>query len=198
MYRKKAFFSIRRLGICCFALLAGLGSGIVLAQIEPPANQLVTAADKEDSTVKTDSLSFETLARGDSYTAELVEPRLVVVSNSSDASRLARLLDEPQLARRIRLVDFERVWIVGIFRGQMGSTGYGIVIQEISIAQEKVRLRVNFTDPAPALNVSDVITYPYHIVVLARENFQPTPQTTWRVHTPDGKLLLQVINPSIP
>ncbi len=138
------------------------------------------------------------LARGDSYTAEFVEPQLVFAVNSHDASRMIGFLDSHHLTERVRSVDFERSWIFGIFRGQMGSTGYGIVIQKITIINENVRLQVKLTDPAPAQNVSDVITNPYHIVVLPRANFQPTPQTTWLVYTPDGRLLLKVKNPSIP
>jgi hypothetical protein len=141
------------------------------------------------------TIPFESLAQGESYTAQLENPTLFVVSNAAEADRFTQWLNDPEIAQQIQTVDFNTTYVVAIFRGKVGSSSYGIAIQEISTTPGTVQLRVNLTQPAPNQNVSDVITYPYHIVSVSREKLPIAPETTWSVYDSEGKLLVQTKSP---
>jgi hypothetical protein len=142
------------------------------------------------------TVPFASLSQGESYTAAMAEPTLVVAGSPAAATRCTELLNNPDLTRRMHAVNFHTTWVVCVFRGRMGSSGYGMAIEEIATAPGAVHLRVRLTDPVPGQNVSDVITYPYHIVLLPRERLEHGPETHWTVTTLDGKVLLHTTLPS--
>ena len=141
-----------------------------------------------------DLLDFRTLDRGASYTAELDKPALFVAGDASQVGRFADWLDD-EMAAQVRGVDFDRVWVIAVFRGLASSSGYEIETRFVRATEEAVELTVDLKDPAPDQMVAQVITYPYHIVVVPREVLQPVSETIFSVHTGDGKLLVQVEYP---
>lgn len=156
-------------------------------------NSAPMAQVRSPKTVTT--IPFESLAQGDSYTAELQTPTLFIAGNASQADRFIRFLNDPAIAQRIQAIDFNTTWVVSVFRGQVASSGYGITIEEISTAPGTVRLRVNLTDPAYGQNVSDIIAYPYHAVLVPKDRIPQTPGTNWAVYTLEGKLLVRTHYP---
>ena len=141
-----------------------------------------------------DLLDFRTLDRGASYTAALDKPALFVAGDASQVGRFADWLDD-EMAAQVRGVDFDRVWVIAVFRGLASSSGYEIETRFVRATEEAVELTVDLKDPAPDQMVAQVITYPYHIVVVPREVLQPVSETIFSVHTGDGKLLVQVEYP---
>jgi hypothetical protein len=141
------------------------------------------------------AIVFETLTRGDSYTAELQVPALLVVRSAADGARCTEWLKDPDIARRIEEVDFGTTSVVALFRGRMGSSGYGIAIQAISLASGTVQLTVDLTNPAPGQNVSDEVSYPCHIILVPREQLPMAPGTIWAVYDTEGSLLVETRYP---
>jgi len=147
------------------------------------------------STEAMQMITFKSLAQGESLTAELESPTLFVASSAAEAARFTRWLDDTDVITRIQEVDFNSAWVVAVFAGKMGSSGYSITIKKIGIVPQTVELVVEITKPAPGQNVSDVISYPYHIVLLPRERLKVTPGTIWSVYTQEGALLTQLNYP---
>jgi hypothetical protein len=142
---------------------------------------------------------FENLAQGDSYIANLKTPTLFVADNEDDASRLTKLLHEglerDNVIREIQQVDFATTWVVAVFRGGVGSSGYDIAVQKVSLTSNTVQVVINLTDPAPDQNVSAIESYPYHIILISKEQLPVAPRTLWAMYTSDGRLLAQITYP---
>ncbi len=136
------------------------------------------------------TVTFDSLGQGDSVTAGLVDPTLFVAGSPEEADRFTDLLDDSAAARRIQQLDFDTVWVVAVFSGVKGSSGYGITVQEVSAGPTTVGLTVNLTGPAPDQAASPVESNPYHVIVLPREGLPEAPRTTLIVHTSEGTLLV--------
>ena len=180
-------------GLVLSGWLVGCNSGLLAVpqsatSVSLPSSPIVTQAKSQKTMPK---IPFESLAQGESYTAQLEKPTLFVVSNAAEADRFTQLLNDPEIVQWIQSVDFNTTYVVAVFRGKMGSSGYGIAVQDISTAPGTVELRVNLTQPAPNQNVSDVTTYPYHILSVSREKLPIAPETSWSVYDSEGKLLVQ-------
>lgn len=143
----------------------------------------------QESRPMMNELPFETLANGASFHAMAAKPRLQVLTSKEDAAPLLRALGDKKLAGRIQEIDFGASLIVAVFRGRMGSSGYGITVQKVCAAQDSIQLTVDLSDPAGM--AASVITYPYHLILLSREVIGDTTKASWLVYTSEGKLLLR-------
>ena len=140
-------------------------------------------------------LAFESLARGDSHAAGVEKPALIVAGDDSEVARIAEWLEDAELAAEIREIDFSTTWVIAVFRGLVNTSGYGIETRAIHLEDGSVRLTVELADPAEDQAVAQVISYPYHVVAVPREELQPSPGTTVSAHTVEGKLLVQARYP---
>ena len=132
---------------------------------------------------------FQTLGQDVSVTAELSEPAVFVAGSISEAARFTKWLS-PNVATRIQEVDFSNGLVVAVFSGPQPSSGFGITIQEVRAGPGIVRLIVNITEPTPGRAVSDIITYPYHIIYLLLDT---APGTNWIARTLEqNELILEV------
>ncbi len=61
-------------------------------------------------------------------------------------------------------IDFSNFMVVGVFMGEMPSSGYSIRINEVAAADESLKVHVSRTEPGPNCMNLTVITYPHHIV----------------------------------
>lgn len=156
-----------------------------------PTNVTVTQPVPKD-TVPT--IDFISIANGNSNTAELDDPTIFVAGSAKEIEPFIGWLDEG-VANRIRRIDFNSSFVVAVFSGRMGSDGYGITIQRINLVSEVVKIEVKITEPAPDRAYSDVITYPYGMILINREKLQVTNGTVWSVYAPDGTMLTQISYP---
>jgi hypothetical protein len=140
-------------------------------------------------------ITFESLEQDESYTAKLDKPTLFVAGSAAEATHFTKWLNSSDVTKRIQGVDFNTTLVVAVFRGQVGSSGYGIAIQQIGVAAGTVQLKVNLTQPAPGQNVSAAMAYPYDIVVIPRKKLPLVPGTNWAVHSSQGKLLVETKYP---
>lgn len=137
------------------------------------------------------SVGFDSLGEGSSTTVRLIEPGVFVAGSVSEADRFTRWL-KPNVATRIQEVDFNNVLVVAVFSGSKPSSGFGVTIQEVNTGPGTVRLTVSITDPIPGRAVSDVVTYPYHIIRLPRQAVGVAPGANWIVQTLDGTQIAQI------
>jgi len=72
------------------------------------------------------------------------------------------LFPEPSLPD----VDFSRSTIIAVFMGRCLTTGYGIEVKEIVDTGLSVVVRVEKTHPGEGCVVGEMLTYPYHIVMV--------------------------------
>ena len=92
---------------------------------------------------------FKDLSQGDAYTATLERPTLFVAGSAEEATPFLGWLNDSEAERRIQGVDFNTTWVIAVFRGVVGSAGYGIGIEDVEFVGKTVQLKVNLTDPDP-------------------------------------------------
>ena len=178
--------------LLCLVLLIVTLSGCTEKRVEinqtqiSPTQSVLPPLNKNVSVI-----AFDSIDKGNSFTAEIEKPTIFVAGSRDEASQFIRWMENIDVVSRIEKVDFNTNFVIAVFRGKMGNSGYGIEVQSISIYSGVVQLAVNLTDPAPGQAVADVISYPYHIILLPREKLQVAPGT-WAMYDPEGKVLAQM------
>ena len=144
--------------VCMMLLLVGCGKSTTNSV---PVDHN-TSADINSGTHPSSLGSFQNLVRGDAYSAGLETSALFIAGNSDEAKTFSGLLDNAEDMKLIQEVDFTRHRIVAVFRGEVGTAGYGISIDKIQSIDGGVRLSVSLSDPGPDEAVAQVVSYPYH------------------------------------
>lgn len=127
-----------------------------------------SAAEKDESPRP---IPFDSLGQGFTLAADVNEPAIFMAGGGADP------------------------WIVAVFRGMMGTGGYGIAIQQVTLASKTVQLTVTLTDPAPGQDVIEAQTFPHHVILIRAEDLTVPLGTVWAVVTTDGDLLAQTRYP---
>jgi|GEM_PF-944846 hypothetical protein len=138
---------------------------------------------------------FQNLVRGDAYSAGLETPALFIAGNLDEATNFSNLVDKSEDIKKIQEVDFETHWVVAVFRGEVGTAGYGISIDDIKATDKGVRLQVSLSDPGPDEAVAQVVSYPYHLVTIPRDDLQVKAESVWTVYASDEKMLTEARYP---
>lgn len=55
-------------------------------------------------------------------------------------------------------------WIMGLFSGEKGSSGYTIAVSEVTLQDNELRVVFHETEPAPDASTLSVISYPYQFI----------------------------------
>ena len=134
---------------------------------------------------------LQTLAQGESRTAGIETTTLIAAGNPTEAHHIVALLGSSLDVARIGEVDFGTSLLVAVVRGQVPTGGYGIAIDGIAAAQDEVRVTVSLADPAPGRILPEVLSYPYHLVVVPRTALPTQPGVRWVAVTPGGDLLAE-------
>jgi len=135
---------------------------------------------------------------GEGEIPEWVGPALFVAGEASEAIYLAQWLNDPRLEARIEEVDFDHNWLIIAFGGRMRSSGYSMAVEDIQYEDETVQVTVRLTTPTPDQMVDQVISYPYDVVVMAKEELPVAMGTVWLMQTVDGVLLTRTRYPYEP
>ena len=135
----------------------------------------VAVSNKAPSTAPTMSgeteLPFETVEFvgndvGGSYRER--EPRLVVVTTRQEIDRIEGLVSSETLAQ-LKELDFQQYFVIGLYRGSRGSSGYATIIERIARREDKIVVYAQFWEPSPHYVVFDTVTSPYHLVKVRKE-----------------------------
>jgi hypothetical protein len=138
---------------------------------------------------------FVTLAQGDSYTARLENPTLLLAGTPAEVARINGWLAGSDASASLEGVDLATTVVVALFRGQVGSSGYGVTIERLTRDSAGVRLVARLTAPGAGQMVADVIAYPYHLIAVPRDQIPDALGTRWTAVTPDGVLLVEAAYP---
>jgi hypothetical protein len=177
--------------VCIMLLLVGCGKSTTNSA---PAD-LNTSADRNSGTNPGSPGSFQNLVRGDAYSAGLETPALFIAGNSDEAKTFSGLVDNAEDVKLIQEVDFTKHRIVGVFRGEVGTAGYGISIDKIQSTDGAVRLSVSLSDLGQDEAVAQVVSYPYHLVTIPRDDLNGNEQSVWTVYASDDKMLTEAKYP---
>ena len=161
-------------------LLLGCGTSKQISSTPPVPNQA------------TQIIKFESITEGVTYTPgmELESPTLFVVGDLAEAAIFMEGFDDDQI-KRIRNIDFKKTWVIAVFRGMMGNDGYGISVNTVILSPGEVRLIADFIDPAPGQFASSVISYPFHIIGLPRNEIQINADTVLTLYDSGGNKLAE-------
>lgn len=94
-----------------------------------------------------------------------LQPGFDVAASPDQWQALRRtLVQQPPLPD----VDFRREWVVAAFMGEKPTGGYLVDVREVVREGRRIRVTVVQEEPGPNDLVTMVITYPGHIVAVAR------------------------------
>jgi len=141
------------------------------------------------------SIDFQTVAQGDSLIAELTTATILVAGSSEEASQFNGLFDDVAISQQIEGVDFGMNWLVLVFSGAAGSSGYGISVEAVQPVDGEVGLHVQQSEPDPDLMVSAVISYPYHMITINKSDLPENSASSWKMYDGEGSLLAEVTYP---
>ena len=144
-------------------------------------------ADPRDSTSKSEparAFNFADLARGTVYAGGPERPVVLHVTTAAEATVLARLVDDPDLAQKLNSFDASAGALVAVFRGVVPTAGYDLRIDGIDADGASVRIRVALGEPDGP--VAQVLSYPYDIIRITDEGTLPE-SAVWSVVTADGE-----------
>jgi hypothetical protein len=144
---------------------------VVLLLIAMASTCLVSIACKPQET----DLSFETIEKLDwggypgqePYSA--VEPRIILVNNQQELEQLDSLVT-PQARDELARLDFGEYFVIAVFRGLQGSSGFDTIIDRIVRRGNKIVVYTQFWERSPYYAYTAQETSPYHIVKVHRDS----------------------------
>ncbi len=141
------------------------------------------------------AIPFERLAQGESLAAGVGAGTLMVADSAEEVEQIVAMVGDEGIASQLRAADLQGVMVVALFRGEEISSGYGVTIQEISQGADAVQLTAALSAPGADQMVSDMISYPYDIVLIPTGAASLAPGTAWRAHTTDDTVLAELTLP---
>ena len=117
-------------------------------------------------------LSFQSIERkdgsgtGDLY--ESYEPGLMVIARSEEVDRLGGLITDEARQTLLEL-DYSQYFALVTFFGMKGTGGYSIQVTRVTRSGDTVSVYARLDEPAPDQAKSDVVTSPYHLVIVQKD-----------------------------
>lgn len=144
---------------------------------------------------KSAPISFQSVAKGTSLTANLEDPIIHIACSPEELKTLAGWVDKPVDLEQISSVDFEQDCLLAVFKGIAPSSGYDISVQSIESVPGEVQVVVSLTKPGPGEASNAVETFPYHVIAISKENIPTSSDTTWMVYDHDGNFMARTVTP---
>jgi len=99
----------------------------------------------------------------------VTEPKRVVITNEEEWAELWRRVHTVRIpAPELPTVDFSKNMVLAVFMGQKPTSGYGVQITEVTRANGEIVVKVKETTPPKGAIVLQVLTQPFHIVVVPK------------------------------
>jgi hypothetical protein len=137
-------------------------------------------------------LPFETIERGESdyYQFHPTEPpHIFLIASAEETSRLAGWVSTTA-QQALAQLDYQRYFVIALFRGHFGSSGYDAIIQRITRRDEGLVVHAQFWAPSPYYAVTAANSKPYHLVRVLRDGGP--------LQTAELMLESQVVTPTPP
>ena len=144
------------------------------------------------------SLPFTTIERKDdaAYIGQqqynALDPGLLVFLDAASAAENEDLFS--QAARELLArVDWRTQFVVAVFRGWQGGSGYGVTVERVALEGMLLRIHVNFETPDDS--PSGAVTSPYHLIAVRRP-LAPVEGLSFEIVLADAILL--TTTPALP
>jgi hypothetical protein len=167
------------------------GHLLLQADAEPRQEQPGPGEPRQDSS----SFRFQTVAAGESFTADIAMPTIIVAATSPEIDSLGQLLTDSDVPQQLAGVDWQAQWVVALFSGSVPSSGYGITVEKVEVEGDEVHLYAHLSEPNPDYMVAAVIAYPYHIITIPKSDFQPGQTSVWKLYDTEVTLLAETKYP---
>ena len=97
------------------------------------------------------------------------EPRVILVTAPQEIDRVEGLIRHETLDQ-LAQVDFERYFVVAVFRGRKATSGYPTIVEHVTRQGDQIIVYVQFWEPSPYYAVFEAETSPYHLVKVRQDN----------------------------
>lgn len=147
-------------------------------------------------TPATGPIPFETLALNDSgvdiKASETSKDSQLQVINDIEQAMALEPTVRPEDFRLLLEVDYENYAVIALFRGWQGSSNYQTVIQRLLSKNTQLLVEAEFWSPSPQWESAAEMTYPYHLITIARKDLPSAPislqlEATMLTPTPPAK-----------
>ncbi len=98
-------------------------------------------------------------------------PDMAVVSEKEDTYALGSTISSASLSTLVDL-DYYAYFAMVVYQGQKPTDGYNVEIQRITRQGRTVNVYAHFKERDPALPATEMLTSPYHLVMVQREEFK--------------------------
>jgi hypothetical protein len=140
-----------------------------------------------------ESIAFAPLLQGDLFNADIEQPAIFVAGSPEEAEAFTSWMMEfdPSMVDTVAGTDFDANVAAALFAGAVGSSGYSITVQDVSVVDGEVRIVVEIGEPDPNSMVQTVISYPFQVIAVSRD-LLPDGPARWLMVDDAGTVLAEM------
>lgn len=116
-------------------------------------------------------LAFETIVQDDEHGAGegpvVTEPYALIITTPDEILALRGLVSQKALDR-VQEIDFQKHFVIALFRGRRATGGHSTIIQRVARREDTIVIDAEFWEPSPYYVVTNVATAPYHLIQVER------------------------------
>ena len=120
-----------------------------------------TMQKKQEDQLVWEMIANQTVGKSD-YSYE-DRARITVVTDINEAQVLRDQV-YPEILEQVRKIDFSTFFVIVIFQGEKGSTGYSIEVTDVQRKDNTITIYSQFHEPALDAITSPLVTSPYYIL----------------------------------
>jgi hypothetical protein len=139
--------------------------------------------------------AFLTLAHGNTAIAKIKGPAIFLAADAEKVAHFAAWIKDNENAAKLAKVDFATHLVVAVFAGVRPSSGYGITVKRVESSNGSVTVTTALSGPISGQAVTDVISFPYHVIAVPYTAVASKPKTVWRVITDAGVEVVRTMTP---
>jgi hypothetical protein len=140
------------------------------------------------STQPSMTMSFVSIVQGAAPGGAGDQPIIVLAQNDAQRAALAAKLSEVDRPA-LEAVDLDNNVVIAGFQALQPSSGYRIDLLALAIQQGILDITVQLSSPPPGEPVRQGFEQPYHLVRVARVDFDLAQVSRYRMHSPAGAVL---------
>ncbi|MFN4179515.1 MAG: alkaline phosphatase family protein [Armatimonadota bacterium] len=133
----------------------------------------VWAALRDGGKVSMNGKKLSIIAEWKGNHCGITEPKRIVITDAKEWAEIWKQVHRGKIpAPKVPEVDFNKNMVVAVFMGQKPTSGYAIQITEVARSNGEVVAKLKETAPAKGAIVLQVLTQPFHIVVVPKVDAQ--------------------------
>jgi len=112
-------------------------------------------------------LTFTTIEQEDASRTgkyhESREPAMIIIATPQELTQLDDFVN-PEALEHLMEMDYGKYFALAVFQGRKDTGSYGVDIKRIISQDNQITVEVNFQEPLPGFQRTDIVTSPYHLV----------------------------------